>query len=580
MPVPKTPTVAKTKTQTNGSKKKPQRGVVYPRYEVRICCLPKEDAVTGELVEYDGPITVAMAKELLGWETDDEYVKRMLTEDPNRKEKKLRETDHLLKDKAGNKVRCFNNTLNRPFDLGWCKKISQDILTEDWSMNLEDIIVGRTGLVLSGQHRLVALILAYEVWEMNNKSYKEHWVDVEPYIEAVVAFGAAEDQKTLQTFDNVKPRALSDTIYTSPVFAGLNSSAKKRCSVMMDQAVDFLWRRLDATSNKFVEYQTHSASLDFLERHQKHLVAAVKHIFDLDGSEDGLALSATLGLNAGRTAAMLFLMGSSNTDEEGAEKYHALNSPKKESQLDWTHWDRALAFWEDVCKGRKKGTKVVEGKTVDNYVMPEWTEEFRKGLGDLCNKHWAGTVSDNEKAAVASIAWAEYLGGNEFFKCEEIVPEIKIDTERNKRIMVDPPVFGFHDKGQVQKKEDPPVDPAQVAAAAAAEKERGLAATLDAAKKGTVKADAGRKVVPNPSPKNTGTLNPTNGKRGKGAEDFVPSASDLDEAAIEHTADEDAEDYDSFAAGIVDEVAADLAEEPELVAPVVTEKPKRSRKKK
>lgn len=589
MPVP---AAKSTTTKPSNGKKKKERDVVYPKYEVRLCCNPTPDA-DGVEQEYDGPITVAMAKELLGWETDDEYVLRMLKEDPNRKEKKLRETDFLLKDRHGNKIRCFNNTLNRPFDLNWSKKIAQDILTEDYEMNGEDIIIGRTGLVLSGQHRLVGLVIAYEMWLANQKCYKDHWVDVEPYIESVVFFGAREDQKVLKTYDNVKPRSLSDTIYTSPIFANLGSADKKRCSVMMDQAVDFLWRRLDATSNKFVEHQTHSASLDFLERHQKHLVSAVKHIYDVDkgDTETGFPLSVTLGLNAGRTAAMLFLMGSSGTDEEKAENYHSINSPKKESQLDWTRWDRALSFWSDVCQGREQGTKVVEGKTVPNFVLPDWVEEYRKALADLCNENWVGTINDNEKAAVTSLAWATYVEGDEFFTSDSIVPEITIDKERNKRVMTDPPVFGYHDKGPVVVKKDPEVSPAEVAARAAAEKERGLTAMLDAAKTGAVKADTGQKVVPVPSPRGAGPLNssdpvPDGKKNGKGGKkgkkngnagtEFVPSAEDLNEEAIESGADE----YDQLAAELAQ--ATDETGEPGEDAAPVTPTPKktRSRKKK
>lgn len=501
----------------SGKKGQEVRKIVYPRYQVLIYCNPTPDAATGEMVEYEGPITVALAKKILGWETEDEYVRRRLTEDPDLKEAKLRASDYLLKDRHGSKIRCRFNTTNRPFDERHARKIAQDVLSHKFEMNLEDIIIGVTGLVLSGQHRLIGVVLAGEEWEM-----QEHWKakwDTEPFIEAVVAVGCREDQKVLQTFDNVKPRALSDTIYTSPMFANKSAEDKKRCSVMVDQGVDWLWRRLDATSNKFIEYQTHSASLDFLDRHKK-LVAAVKHIHDLDG-EEGLSLS-NIGLNAGRSAGMCYLMGSSGTNEEDADAYHTSGSPKKESQLDWTQWDRALQFWTDVGQGRPTKKKDDKGNTV--YERPEWVQELQNALSNLNDENLTGRVTDLEKTAVVALAWAEYSQGNEFFTAEDIVPTTAVDPNSNTRYFPDgEPHFGFVDRGSPSKQRpaekqkgttDPtPDEIAEEMTKIKTENARKLRAEeLDKAAKGKkppteVKADVAKKVVPTPSPKNPGTLN-------------------------------------------------------------------------
>lgn len=497
MPVPRKsqPSEGGTATLEKPKPKKAEksaRAILYPRYETMICCLPTPHAETGEVIEYDGPITVELAKKLLGWETDDEYVRRRMTEDPSLKETKLRESDYLLKDRNGSKIRCRHNTLNRPFDAAWARKIAQDILTEGYEFNGEDIIVGVTGLVLSGQHRLVALVLAYEEWMKNGRAYQKYWRDREPFIESLIFVGAREDQAVLQTYDNVKPRSLSDTIYTSPIFANKSGTDKKRLSTMLDQCIDWLWRRLDATSNKFVEHQTHSASLDFLDRHEKHMVAAVKHVHDLDGSEEGLALS-TLGLNAGRTAGMLFLMGCSATNEDKANAYHELTSPKAEKQLDWTAWEKALQFWRDVVENKKP-----------------WVEELRKGLANLNDENLTGRVSDTEKCAVVAIAWAEYANGNEGFAVDDILPEREVNKATNEFYLVDGgPTFGLVDKGPPQKQkgtkeeqQSQEQDEEAVKAARAARLKE-----IEEHNKTVLKADTDRKVVPNPTAKGAGTLN-------------------------------------------------------------------------
>lgn len=534
MPVPGTKTAPKPKAKKSGP---PARPVQYPRYETMICCNPRPDLSTGEVVEYDGPLTIEKAKEILGWETEDEYVRRVMTADPNQKESKLRAADFLLKDSKGNKVRCRNNTLNRPFDEKHSRKLAQDILTEGFMFNGEDIILGCTGLVLSGQHRLVGLVLAGEQWEAQGQCYQKYWDGVEPYLETLVFVGASEDPEVLKTYDNVKPRTLSDTIYTSPVFASLNASEKKRCSTILDQCIDWLWRRLDATSNRFVEHQTHSASLDFFDRHEKHMVAAVKHLHKLDGSGDGLGVSA-LGLNAGRSAGMLFLMGCSGTPDEKVERYHDLNSPKRESQLDWSNWDRALEFWSDIARGRE--TDELDENQNPVFRSPPWVDVLRSALSDLGTEGFEGRVTEPEKAAVVALAWYEYLNGNEDFGVEDVVPETAVVPASNRRYMVDDgPTFGGPDKGPGGHDDAEQPDDREAVRAARTERLK----QIEAHNAAVIKADVEKKVVPNPTAKGRGSLNNGKGKQ-VNAEDTFPLHSDPerlldDELAIEAGAAEE-----------------------------------------
>lgn len=412
-------------TKPNASKSGGDRPVLYPRYEVKICCCPADGQ------EYEGPITADIAKKLLRWETEPEYTKRMLASDPKMKESKAKFGElYILKNRAGEKVQCWNNAKNRPFDETHSRKLAQDTLHKQWEMNLENIIIGKTGIVLSGQHRLIGLIIAVEEYHAtklkNNKSnWQEIWGEEEPYIESCIAFGCKEDPRVVRTLDNVKARTLSDTIYTSPMFEKLDPMERKECSRYLDFAVDLLWKRTQQ-ANDFVKYQTHSSSLDFLEKHPK-LKAATKHLFDNNRDR----VISLLGLSAGQSAGMLYLMGSSATE---SEDYYYLGSAKKESQLNWDNWDKALAFW----------TGLVDPK---NVVM----QPLRDALAGLRDPHTGATVPEKVKHMLLAMAW------NCFVKDEEMTDEnldvkqhLKWSDTKERTIITEEPTVGGIDMGVVK----------------------------------------------------------------------------------------------------------------------------------
>src|SRR5574337_1244132 len=122
-----------------------ERPVRYPTIEICGVEIPLESF----------RITVARAKELLGWENEDEFYERLKKDDPEvSREACTFEEEYLFLDEDKRKVRCWNNVHNRPFTMGWARSIAQDILNRKWHLNLETIIISSTGAVLSGQHRL------------------------------------------------------------------------------------------------------------------------------------------------------------------------------------------------------------------------------------------------------------------------------------------------------------------------------------------------------------------------------------------------------------------------------------------
>lgn len=463
-----------------------QRELKYPYYKVLICSnnpTPEEqqfrykndpfaegiDADTrAELladeknriydIEYDGPITADFAKMILEYETEPDYVKRKLAQDPNYKESKLKfGSEFLFKDADGNKVVCWANCTNRPFDLTHANELAQDILTKNWKVNCENIIIGRTGLVISGQHRLIGLIRAVEQWRQ-----QPHWQEIwetEPVIESMVAFGCSEDPKVIRTIDNVKPRTLGDVFYTSPLFADKSQSEKNELSKMLAYAVELLWKRTGGgrkmdkgktggDGDQFITYMTHSAAIDFQERHSK-LLACVKHIFDEDGGKKpeigeteegkepeirGKVISGVLKMQRGHAAALMYLMAQSKTSEEQVDDYYAPGATKTERRLNWDHWDKACQFWSELAAQEL-----------------EWTETVKEAIYALNDPEEGFEGNVKEKCAIIVKAWLKYKLKEAFKydKPELLHPTFTIDETSNRRKIkpADEPVTGGIDRG-------------------------------------------------------------------------------------------------------------------------------------
>jgi hypothetical protein len=357
-----------------------------------------------------GALTPADMKSILGWETEKEYQKRMVTENQESKPEHWLYGDvfHCL-DTEKQKVRCWNNANNRPFDMGWCEDLVHTILYGQWAgplmmpgetVNGETVRISRYGRVLSGQHQGTALILADE-WLQKSRSLAGNAVNPKypawnghnyPVIETVVITGLSEDPRILMTIDYVKPRSLADLLYTMPLYKDKTPVERKELTRMLAAAVDMLWTRTGTNG-----YKTHPECAAFLERH-KRLLKCVEHLFienSAKGADGGRKISK-LRLSAGQCSALCYLMACS--DDKGVDNYgdvYRNESPPSERGLNWTHWDRAQDFWVRLAG--------------DRAFMP-----VRKALGLLVdstpqkedNQGQGGRLP--EKLAIVAKAWEVY----------------------------------------------------------------------------------------------------------------------------------------------------------------------------
>ncbi len=417
------------------------RPILYAKPQVRLC------------LEADGSqITFAVCKKLLRWEAEKDYVARMCKDNPKLKQEEVGYgNDFLLKDEEGQKVRCWANTRNRPFDDSWARQLAQDILNRVFKFNMENIIISLHGEVISGQHRLVGLALACQIWAgKNGGRWKGKW-PVEPFIESSIGFGAPDNPEVLRTYDNVKPRTLADVFYTSEIFRELTSVERKECSRMLQRAVDLLWKRTGAgtgadSTNK---YQSHSTSMEFLDRHGS-LLKCLHKMLEFNRER---AISV-LKMSPGECAGLLYMMGSSSSDGD----VYRNSDPLTEKSLSWDNYDLACEYWEGLAK------------KLDKF------EPLRIALGSLVDEDTGTGGRRVEKYAVLAKAWGLFAGGEDISEETLNLPGMYHTDEKGVVRLIECPDFGGIDIGEKKTKKDAP-DPTPGEIAKAAEEKRQQIAT-------------------------------------------------------------------------------------------------------
>ncbi len=379
--------VAKPKTQAKKSAApaEPERPVVYE--DVQVNLLSGKDALTAQL-----------AMQVLGWEEETDEIKFG--------------DSYTLIDETGKKVRCVNNAKNRPLNEGWARTLMQDILMKRWAgpngngktVNGEAVIIGRTGLVLSAQHRMIGLVLANQVWAGDQA---EHWRDkwpTAPVLDTIMVCGVDESDETTMTLDNVRPRSLADVLYVGGYFSKKKDSERKVLVKMLENAVKLLWERTLQDQDAFTPRRTHSEALDFIGRHPR-VVDAVKHVYEENGGADKRITKFVPG---GLAAGLMYLMAFSGTEDKKVTKYKRADAPK-EQMLDRSRWDKAEEFWTLLAgtaaelKGMREALGELPAKDADNV---------RAKMAQICKawNHWVSGGSMTAKGLKLATKTDEDLG--------------------------------------------------------------------------------------------------------------------------------------------------------------------------
>lgn len=332
------------------------RPVLYEKVSVKLCV-------------GDKAITAKDAKKLLGWE-------ELPTEDG--------ESEYLFEVKNGDtkqRIRCTQNLDNRPYRKSLVDTYRQEILRKRWQLNGEPIIVGTTGKILDGQHRLISLVLATMEYESSPEKFPE-W-NVAPTIDQLCCFGISEDDLVVNTINTGVPRSLSDVIYRSEYFAGMKSDAKKTISRSLEYAVRLVWYRTGA-ADAFAPRRTHSESLDFIRKHET-LLEFARYIYELDVDK---RLSKLISLGYATGLCYLMAVGAS----DGAEYEKCFD----ESALNFDRKTDAKFFWERMAS--EGGLDIV--KNVLKQLGPEASQHE---LYAVIVKAWNVFVREKEVSSAKAL---------------------------------------------------------------------------------------------------------------------------------------------------------------------------------
>jgi hypothetical protein len=379
------------KTKETSEKKKSSKSLLYP--EVGIQLLDKDN----------GQLTVDTAKELLGWVEETE-------EDKFGK-------NFLLRDNEGTKIRCTNNLNNRPLSKANYLLLKQEILRKNWKLNGEPIIIGKKGKILSGQHQLIALVLAGQDVEASD----DNWGWKGPVqIPKLIVTGISELDSVVNTLDTARPRTLKDVVYRSKYYSKLAHNEKLVYSKLTDFSIRILWDQTNGQQAYGLK-RTHTECLHFLERHMK-LLDAVAHIAgEIEGEKNPYHI-----VRSTYAAGLLYLMGCSNTDPT---EYQATEDPD-ESLLNWDNWDRACDFWTLLLQ-RSNELRPVE------YAFGKQSDEESEGAPSLA-----------QRISTVTKGWSQFIQKKKITK-----DSVKLLSETNEDGIVtltENPTMGGIDLGSVR----------------------------------------------------------------------------------------------------------------------------------
>lgn len=295
------------------------------------------DSVSVSLRDKGEPLTPEDAKALLGWTTEADAGEGGV--------KVAFGSDYSFRDKEGKKVRLLCNVTNRPFRISLAMRYANEILRRKWKLNGETIIIDRHGMIQSGQHRLVGLVLAEQLRQKDVPYWGGYGWRGPVTIEALLVMGIDDKPETVDTLDIGQKRSLGDVLFRNHVWVGCSESESKRLSSILAGAARLCWLRAGGRDVSDAPHFPHSEALDFIADHPR-LLDAVLYVFNCDGGggADGKKLSTYVSL--GYAAALLYLAGMGATDPD---KYHAEGS----SALDDSLWEKSEQFWDLFADGEQ-----------------------------------------------------------------------------------------------------------------------------------------------------------------------------------------------------------------------------------
>ena len=249
-------------------------------------------------------LTVDKAKELLGWKT----IAKGDNETP------------VFRDLDGNRIALTNNTSNRPFRMGLAKRYASEMLRKKWRMNGEPIIIDCRGLIQSGQHRLVALVLAEQERKKNvEKAKTEYGWRKSIAVDALVVTGISDKPDCVDTLDLGQKRSLGDVVFRNHDWSGYSEREQRKLSNVLSGATRLTWLRTGGKVVSAAPHFPHSEALDFMKAHPG-IRESVEFVFNEDGGTGAEGKKLSTYVTLGYAAGLHYLMTVAGTDPNKFEE--------------------------------------------------------------------------------------------------------------------------------------------------------------------------------------------------------------------------------------------------------------------
>lgn len=192
----------------------------------------------------------------------------------------------------------FNNE-NRPLSKSLAGTYANEFLRGKWTETGEPLIYGVDSEggehLISGQHRLVGLCMAQEMYDADKKYWKNAVLELKTQLTTGVPMENADD------VDKGKSRSHTDVLYRSPVVDSMipddwnnNQARRTRWCKCLATAARLVWQREGGKTVSSAQKFVHSEMLDFISQRHPELhrfVTMVMKADDNDGGNKGLKVS-------------------------------------------------------------------------------------------------------------------------------------------------------------------------------------------------------------------------------------------------------------------------------------------------
>lgn len=450
-----------------------QRTVLYPHIKALLY-------LEGAGPDYLGGLTAADAVTSMGWEVEPD-------------DTDWSEGTYLLRDGDNRKCRAVNNANNRPFDDNNCERLIQEHLTGSWEPNGETIVIGEYGTVLDGQHSYASLILAQQRLDSGKKlAWKDTWPDGVIKMQKIVIVGVKETDKVINTMNTGKPRSFTDVVFRSDIFGKEKESERKLLARMTEFALDLLWYRTGRSTTYGDSIRTHSMGMKFITDHPK-VIDAVRAVHKINHDTKG---GVGKYLSPGYSSALLYMMGTSATDEDAVANYHAKQreGTASEKMLDFSNWSKAVDYWAGVGA---ESAKPFDFRPMFQVQRPD-LENPGQFLGFIMH-NGEGRGSPRERMAVLCNAWLHFADDRNLTQVR-VVPDYFVrDSVQHLDVAKLRDVGGIDIGSKKPTTVEPIVTPAQLAADVKKIRAEKDAKKLDKPKEDKPKAPKGRPAGETPS---------------------------------------------------------------------------------